>query len=71
MKRREIVSEGDHWMTPAETVEYLRLGSISALYRLVRGHRLPYGRVGRKYRFSKARIDSWVEVRGVPEKGDV
>jgi excisionase family DNA binding protein len=43
-----------------ETVEYLRLGSKSALYRLIREHRLPHGRRGRDYLFDRRELDAWV-----------
>ena len=49
------------YLTAREAVAYLKLGSLSALYRLIREHRLPYGRVGRSYRFHTAHVDRWVE----------
>lgn len=47
------------YLTAAEMIAYLRLGSTSALYRLVREHRLPFCRVGRLYRFDRADVDAW------------
>lgn len=53
------------YMTAHETVEYLKLGSLTALYRAVHEHGLPYGRIGKHYRFRADHIDRWIEVRGV------
>lgn len=61
MKAAPVVSP---YMTVEQLVEYLQLGSANAVYRLITEHRLPYGRVGRKYRFNKFHVDQWVEVRG-------
>jgi len=47
------------YMTAHEAIEYLRLGSTNALYRLVREHRLPCCRVGRQYRFDRREVDAW------------
>jgi excisionase family DNA binding protein len=43
-----------------EAVDYLRLGSESALYRLVREHGLPNLRRGRLYLFDTREIDAWL-----------
>lgn len=48
------------YLTAKETIEYLRLGSNNALYRLIREHRLPFCRVGRNYRFDTRQLDSWM-----------
>lgn len=61
MSEREISSP---YLTAKETVEYLRLGSLTALYRLIHEHRLPYGRRGRTYIFDKRKLDRWVEMSG-------
>lgn len=58
-------------LTAHEAVEYLRLGSLSALYRLVREHRLPFGRAGKHYRFHKQHLDRWLEVVGVSTLRDL
>lgn len=52
-------------LTPNEAVAYLRLGSLGALYYAVNELGLPYGRIGRKFRFRKDHLDRWLEVRGV------
>lgn len=52
------------YRTAHEAVEYLRLGSLNALYRLIREHRLPYGRRGRTYIFDVRKIDRWVDASG-------
>ena len=48
------------YLTAAEAIAYLRLGSQSALYRLVREHRLPCCRRGRLYLFDTRELDAWV-----------
>jgi excisionase family DNA binding protein len=48
------------YLTAKETIAYLKLGSTSALYRLIREHRLPFCRVGRNYRFEKRELDAWM-----------
>lgn len=57
MSNREVQSP---YLTAAEAVIYLRLGSLSALYRLVREHRLPHGRRGRLHLFDKRDLDAWI-----------
>lgn len=47
------------YLTAAEAIAYLNLGSSSALYRLIREHRLPFCRVGRNYRFDRRELDAW------------
>lgn len=59
-----MTSDPERWLTPKDAIVYLGLGSKQALYRLIRDHRLPYGRIGRRYRFSKRRLDLWVESKG-------
>lgn len=49
------------YLTSHEAVSYLRLGSLSALYALVREHRLPHGRRGDLYLFDKRELDAWVK----------
>lgn len=51
-------------LTAHEAVQYLRLPSLRALYRAIKEHRLPYGRIGRSYRFHKLHLDRWLEVVG-------
>jgi excisionase family DNA binding protein len=47
------------YLTVPETIAYLKLGSRSALYRLIREHALPFVRVGGCYRFDMREIDAW------------
>jgi len=47
------------YLTAAEAIAYLRLNSQSALYRLVREHRLPFCRRGRLYLFDTRELDAW------------
>ena len=53
------------WIGPREAIEHLGLGSRTALYRLIAEHRLPFGRVGRQYRFRRDHLDQWAVRRGV------
>ena len=48
------------YLTAKEAVEYLKLGSLNSLYRLVNQHRLPTCRRGRLYLFDKREIDIWL-----------
>ena len=52
------------YLTAAEAIAYLKLGSSSALYRLVREHRLPCCRRGRLYLFDTREIDAWLRGHG-------
>lgn len=47
------------YLTAREVMAYLKLGSQSALYRLIREHRMPFSRIGRLYRFERAELDAW------------
>ena len=55
---------GSPYLTGEEAVAYLRLGSPSALYRLIREHGLPYCRIGRLYRFDRREVDAWAHGHG-------
>jgi excisionase family DNA binding protein len=48
------------YLTVLETMAYLKIGSRSALYRLIREHALPFVRVGGRYRFETRELDAWV-----------
>ena len=48
------------YLTANQAVQYLQLGSLSALYRLITDHKLPFGRLGRHYRFDKRELDAFV-----------
>lgn len=48
------------YITAAEAIAYLRLGSESSLYRLIREHRMPACRRGRLYLFDTRELDAWV-----------
>lgn len=52
------------YLTTAEAIAYLRLGSQSALYRLVREHRLPFCRRGQLYLFDTRELDAWLRDYG-------
>lgn len=49
------------YLTAHEAVVYLRLGSLNALYRHIAENGLPYGRIGRQYRFDKRELDAWMK----------
>lgn len=52
------------WMSSEEAAGYLGLPSVGALYHLLEDHHdLPYGRVGRSYRFHRDQLDRWIERR--------
>ena len=44
--------------------EYLAGKSVHTLYKLVRGNRIPYERVGRDLYFDLDRIDAWMANQG-------
>jgi excisionase family DNA binding protein len=48
------------YVTAREAIVYLRLGSRSALQRLIVEHRLPYCRRGGKYLFDTRELDAWL-----------
>ena len=48
------------YLTARETLDYLRVGSLSELYRLIREHRMPFCRVGGRYRFDRRELDAWM-----------
>ena len=52
------------YLTAAEAIAYLKLGSKKALYRLINEHRLPYCRRGRLYLFDVRDLDAWVHGHG-------
>jgi excisionase family DNA binding protein len=48
------------YLTAREAITYLRLGSRSALQRLIVEHRLPYCRRGGKLLFDTRELDAWL-----------
>lgn len=52
------------WIGPSQAMRHLGLRSLSALYRLINEWNLPYGRMGRRYRFRRNDLDAWLLVRG-------
>jgi excisionase family DNA binding protein len=48
------------YLTAAEAITYLRLGSRSALQRLIVEHRLPTCRRGGRYLFDTRELDAWL-----------
>lgn len=47
------------YLTASEAIRYLRLGSSSMLYRLIREHGLPFCRRGKLYLFDVRELDAW------------
>jgi len=56
------------YLSAQECVQYLRLPSLRALYRLIAEHGLPYGRRGRIYLFDVRKLDRWIEMGGRVEQ---
>lgn len=52
------------YLTAREAMAYLKVGSSSALYRLIREHRMPFCRMGRLYRFDQRELDAWAHGHG-------
>lgn len=52
------------YLSAREAIDYLRLPSQWALYRLVREHHLPCCRRGRLYLFDTRELDAWVHGHG-------
>ena len=52
------------YLTAHEAMAYLKVGSQSALYRLIREHRMPFCRIGRLYRFDQRELDAWAHGHG-------
>jgi excisionase family DNA binding protein len=48
------------YLTARDAIAYLKLNSESALYRLIREHRLPTCRRGRLYLFDTRELDAWL-----------
>jgi excisionase family DNA binding protein len=56
-----------NYMTLEEAGEYLRLSKVT-MYRLVTKKKIPVSKVGRKYLFSREKLDQWVEGKVVGRK---
>ena len=52
------------YLTAREAMAYLKVNSQTALYRLIREHRMPFCRVGRLYRFDVRELDAWTHGHG-------
>lgn len=62
--KRQVPKEARHvespYLTTKGAMDYLIIGSTTALYRLIREHRMPFTRVGNLYRFDKRELDAWM-----------
>jgi excisionase family DNA binding protein len=52
------------YLTAREAIAYLKLGSRSALQRLIVQHRLPYCRRGGMLLFDTRELDAWLHGHG-------
>ena len=62
-QRTNAVSISRPLLTTEQVRERLGLGSINAVYRLMREHRLPSVRLGRAHRFSQDELERWLAAR--------
>ena len=49
------------WFTSREAMQFLGFDSISVLYYHIRENRLPFHRIGGRYRFNPLELRAWVE----------
>lgn len=49
------------WFTSREAMQFLGFDSISVLYYHIRENRLPFHRIGGRYRFNRLELTAWVE----------
>jgi len=52
-------------MTPHEAAEYLNL-NVRTIYRLAKNGTLPGHKVGKRWRFKKDVLDTWLSTRQTP-----
>jgi excisionase family DNA binding protein len=48
------------YLTSQQAIAFLELPSLGALYWHIRENRLPFGRVGGRYRFKQVELEAWV-----------
>lgn len=63
-----MATKYDEIMTIDELAEYLKI-SKSTLYKLATGGKLPGQKVGKRWRFHKEAIDTWVKQGLQPQRG--
>lgn len=51
-------------LTTRQAADYINVGSVSAVYRLIREHKMPFLRVGGGYRFDTHELDAWMHGHG-------
>jgi excisionase family DNA binding protein len=56
----------DKWMTVKDVAEYLQM-SKDQIYHLAQQRKIPASKVGRGWRFSKEKIDRWMEQKEAAE----
>lgn len=49
------------WFKSREAMAFLGFDSISVLYYHIRENRLPFHRIGGRYRFNRLELQAWVE----------
>ena len=66
MKGYDLMSSimQNRWMTLQEVADYLQL-SKDLIYRLAQSGEIPASKVGSRWRFSRERIDRWMEDKAV------
>lgn len=60
------MDSGRVWLSLEETTDYLGMGK-TALYALARDGRIPARKVGKKWLFEKAGLDTWVRANQPPD----
>jgi excisionase family DNA binding protein len=58
--RRFDVRDRTPYLTSQQAIAFLELPSLGALYWHIKENRLPYGRVGGRYRFRQVELEAWV-----------
>ena len=57
---RQTMDKDERLLTVKDLAEYLQV-SERTVYRLLKGHEVPYVKVGKQWRFKKQMIDGWLE----------
>lgn len=48
------------YFTAKQALLFLELGSLGSLYYQIRENRLPYQRIGSRYRFKRTELEAWL-----------
>lgn len=63
MIKKEDIKMADEIMIVEELVKYLKTG-VATIYKLAQEGKIPATKVGNQWRFSKEKIDEWMDHRG-------